>query len=84
MDIPHPIPSDQYERVIDELRKFSELIDDLQQHVKSASGVHGVESRRCFSLSAARLQEAGYWFGQGLKQAQAAGNHVIAKPPADP
>ncbi len=78
MDVTPPIPSDQYERVVEELRKFSSVMDEMQRSVDMARGVHGTEARRCFSLAAARLQEAGYWFGQGLKQAELAGNHALA------
>jgi hypothetical protein len=69
-----PIPSDQYERVVEELRMFSLLIDEMQRSVSTAKGQHAIEARRCFARSADRLQESGYWFGQGLKNARKAGN----------
>lgn len=62
-----PMPSDQYARVIEELRRFSVVIDEMQKDVEMVRGLDAIEARRCFVISAQRLQEAGYWFGQGLK-----------------
>lgn len=66
------IPSDQFERVIDEMRSFANLLDEQERHVSTARGINTVEARRAFSLSSARLQEAGFWFQQALAHARAA------------
>lgn len=63
------IPSDQFERVVDEMRRFSVLLDEQERHVRTARGISGLEARRCFSLSSVRLQEAGFWFQQALQHA---------------
>lgn len=65
------IPADQFERVIEEMRRFANLIDEQERHVTTARGITALEARRCFALSAARLQEAGFWFQQALKYAHA-------------
>jgi hypothetical protein len=68
-----PLPADQYTRVVEELRKFAVIMDEVQGYVETVHGIEAAEARRCFSWAAARLQEAGYWFGQGLKHAQKSG-----------
>ncbi len=65
------IPADQFERVIEEMRRFANLIDEQERHVTTSRGITALEARRCFALSSARLQEAGFWFQQALKHAHA-------------
>lgn len=67
------MPSDQYARVVEELRRFSVVIDEMQKNVEMVRGLDAIEARRCFVIAAQRLQEAGYWFGQGLNHSQKAG-----------
>lgn len=67
----YKIPSDQFERVIEEMRRFANLIDEQERHVTTSRGITALEARRCFALSSARLQEAGFWFQQALKHAHA-------------
>ncbi len=78
-----PIPSDQFERVIEEMRRFSNLIDEQARHVATSRGIGAIEARRCFALSATRLQEAGFWFTTALKNAHMAeGDERDARPKA--
>ena len=44
---------------------------EQERHVTTSRGITALEARRCFSLSSARLQEAGFWFQQALKYAHA-------------
>jgi hypothetical protein len=67
------IATPQFDRVVDELREFSMVMDEAIKAVDTARGLDAAEARRCFFLAAARLQEAGYWFGEGLKFAHKAG-----------
>lgn len=67
-----PIPSDQFERVVEELRKLSVVIEEIERGVQVAKGIHGVEARSCLVRAGARLQESGYWIGQALKHAEKA------------
>jgi hypothetical protein len=64
------IPSDQFDRVIEEMRKFANMIDEQERHMSTARGINMIEARRCFALSSTRLQEAGYWFQQALTHAR--------------
>lgn len=64
---------DHYERVVEEIRRLSVDIDRMQNLVETVRGLEAFEARRCFTLAAVRLQEAGFWFGQGLKHAEKAG-----------
>lgn len=52
------------------MRRFSNLLDEQERHVTTSRGINLIEARRCFSLSSARLQEAGFWFQQALKHAR--------------
>ncbi len=61
------IPADQFERVIEEMRRFSNLIDEQERHMATSRGITAIEARRCFGLSSTRLQEAEFWFRQALK-----------------
>jgi|SRR5882724_2822907 len=63
------IPSDQFERVLEEMRRFANQIDEQDRHMATSRGINVVEARRCFAHSSARLQEAGFWFQQALKHA---------------
>lgn len=67
-----PIPSDQFARVVEELRKLSVVIDEIERGVQVSAGIHGIEARSCLVLASSRLQESGYWIGQALKHAQKA------------
>ena len=67
------VASPQFDRVVEEMRAFSVVMDEAIKAVDTTRGIDAAEARRCFSLAAARLQEAGYWFGQGLKFAHKAG-----------
>ncbi len=78
-DTKHKIPADQFERVIEEMRRFANLIDEQERHVTTSRGITAIEARRCFTFSAARLQEAGFWFQQALKHAHAAEVEAEAK-----
>lgn len=66
-------PLDTHTRVIEELRKLSVDIDRMQTLVETVRGLDALEARRAFSNAACRLQEAGYWYGLGLKYAEKAG-----------
>lgn len=68
-----PIPPDQYERALEELRKFSLLIEEMQKNVETTRGQWAAEARRCFANSVTRLQEAGDHFIRGMKAARKAG-----------
>lgn len=66
------IPSDQFARVVEELRKLSVAIDEIEQGVRVSKGIHGIEARACLVRASDRLQESGFWIGQALKHAQRA------------
>lgn len=74
MNATDPIPPDQVERCVKELRKVSVLIDEIERGIAVSKGLHAVEARRCISLAGGRLQEAGYWIGQAVKHATEAAN----------
>lgn len=69
-----PIPSDQFARVIEELRRLSVVVDEMQRGIETSRGQHAAEARRCFSRATDRLQESGYWLGQALIHARKAGH----------
>jgi hypothetical protein len=73
------IPADQFERVIEEMRRFANLIDEQERQLTTLRGITALETRRCFALSSARLQEAGFWFQQALKYAHASVTENEAK-----
>lgn len=60
----------QFDRVLEEMRKLSNMVDQASKAVELARGIEGVEARRAFHLAAARLEEAAYWFGVGLRHAE--------------
>jgi hypothetical protein len=81
-DVKHhhdPIPTDQFERVLEEMHRFANMLDEQERHVATARGIDVVEARRCFAFSSARLQEAGFWFQQALKFARASSAEGDAK-----
>jgi hypothetical protein len=63
------IPADQFERVVEEMRRFNNQIDEQERHMTTSRGINVIEARRCFANSSQRLQEAGFWFQQALKHA---------------
>ncbi len=68
----HAIPADQFERVLEEMRRFSNLIEQQERNIVTSRGIGAIEARRCFALSSTRLQEAGFWFQEALKHARSA------------
>lgn len=66
-------PGKQFERVVEELRKFSLVMDEAQRAVETARGIDGVEARRALAVASTRLEEARYWFGVGLRSAHKTG-----------
>lgn len=73
------IPSDQFERVLEEMRRFANQIEEQDRHMTTSRGINVVEARRCFGHSSARLQEAGFWFQQALKHAHASESKTAIK-----
>ncbi len=67
----HRVPADQFERVLEEMRRFSNMLDEQERHIATARGITAIEARRCFAVSSTRLQEAKFWFQEALKYATA-------------
>lgn len=69
-----PVPPDQLERAMAEVRKLSLLIDELQSTVDTARGLHAFEARMCLNNAATRAQESGFWIGKAVEAARKAGH----------
>jgi hypothetical protein len=70
------IPSDQFARCTDELRKLMLLVDDVQRCVDVASNVDTYDARRSLALARTDIQTAGFWLGDALK--------ALARKPSEP
>lgn len=64
---PPQIPADQFQRTVEELRKFNLIVDEVQRAYETTQNVGSFEAGRYFERIRNHLEEAGLLFGKVLK-----------------
>lgn len=64
---PEKIPSDQFARTKEELRKLSLLVERIQQSVDVAQNLETIDARRALAKAQDDIETAGFWLGKAIK-----------------
>jgi len=62
-----PIPSDQFARTKEELRKLSILVDLIQSSIDIAETMETFDAKRALSKASDEIETAGFWLGKAIK-----------------
>ena len=68
---PTKVPSDQFDRVMAELGKLNNQVDEIEHAVGLARGIDQYEARQDLEHARVRIKEAGFWIGQARRIAEA-------------
>lgn len=69
-------PSDQFERVVREMRKAERLLEEIQHGTDLAAGINKFEAQRALEHASACVEVAQYWLGKAIGEAT-----KFARPP---
>ena len=61
------IPSDQFARTKEELRKLSLLVDQIQQSVEIAETLETFDAKRALVKAQDDIETAWFWLGKAIK-----------------
>ena len=61
------IPSDQFARTKEELRKLSVLVDLIQSSIDIAETLETFDAKRALSKASDDIETAGFWLGKAIK-----------------
>lgn len=67
-----PVPADQFDRVLKEMRELDRLVGEVHEHVESARGISKYEAQRALNEASACIEVAQYWIGKALRAARGA------------
>lgn len=67
-----PIPSDQFQRVTDELSKLNLLVEEIARSLNTAANINTFKATRALEQATIRIEEAGVWISKALKAMEAA------------
>ena len=62
-----PIPSDQFARTKEELRKLYLLVDLIQSSIDIAETMETFDAKRALSKASDDIETAGFWLGKAIK-----------------
>ena len=62
-----PIPSDQFARTKEELRKLSVLMDVMQTSIDLVETLETIDARRALVKASDDIETAGFWLGKAIK-----------------
>jgi len=62
-----PIPSDQFERCVEELRKAALLVEEIQRAADVASGLNKFEAQERLAKAREHMELAGFYLDKAIK-----------------
>jgi hypothetical protein len=62
-----PIPSDQFQKATDELRKLNLIVEEVQRSLDMAENINTFEASRSLEKASDHLETAGYWLNKVVK-----------------
>lgn len=70
------IPPDQFEKVLREMTKLSQLLDDVERSIKLARGIHRLEAQRALDQARSCVEVAQHWMQKAIRVAHSANEGV--------
>lgn len=64
---PTPIPSDQFARTKEELRKLTLLVEEIQNSVDMAETLETLDAKRSLLKASDDIETAGFWLGKAIR-----------------